>query len=448
MHRINGDSADIDRFRPRALSRDDAQVASPHAETGCQQSNDDVIGCIVNRCGGHPDLDSAVVNANDLACACPRSHQDSESAAAGPLLDWFGGSVSFNHGTSMILPRGRELGTLPRKPRLEGGGGTRAGGWGRGEEPDRVPRCAGEVGFLLARPLSKSRPLAKCNPIGDSRTLVAATSRRPDLRGVTSSDVYPLMMEFVEITHEDSVALVRLNRPPVNALSEAFADELRQAFDSVAGPSIRAVVVTGRPHFAAGGDIKGFQETYDQAGEERTGWAIQRAIVALENLPKPTIAAIHGYALGGGLELALGCDFRYLAEDATVGQPEILLGIIPGAGGTQRLPRVVGYQRAKEMIFSGREVGAEEALQTGLADKVVPSDDLLGLAMADARGWATKATLAIAAVKKSLDQGSALPVAEGILVEQTAFQESFATEDAREGVAAFIAKRPGEFKGR
>ena len=255
-------------------------------------------------------------------------------------------------------------------------------------------------------------------------------------------------MEFVEVTHEDSVALIRLNRPPVNALSESVAVELREAFESVADPSVRAVVVTGRPHFAAGGDIKGFRKTYDEDGEERTGGAIQLASAALESLAKPTIAAIHGYALGGGLELALGCDFRYLAEDAAIGQPEILLGLIPGAGGTLRLPRVVGYQRAKEMIFSGRQVGAEEALEIGLADKVAPSEVLLDLALADAREWATKATLAIAAAKRSLDQGAPLTVAAGVLVEQKAFQESFATEDAREGVAAFIAKRPAEFRGR
>ena len=116
-------------------------------------------------------------------------------------------------------------------------------------------------------------------------------------------------MEFVEVTHEDSVALIRLNRPPVNALSESVAVELREAFESVADPSVRAVVVTGRPHFAAGGDIKGFQDTYDEGGEELTGWAIQLAAAALENLAKPTIAAIYGYALGGGLELALGVTF-------------------------------------------------------------------------------------------------------------------------------------------
>ncbi len=255
-------------------------------------------------------------------------------------------------------------------------------------------------------------------------------------------------MEFVEVTKEGAIALVRLNRPPVNALSEAMAGELHEVFDSIDDPSIRAVVVTGQPHFAAGGDIKAFQKTYEEGGEERTGWALQLATAALERLPKPTIAAVHGYALGGGLELALGCDFRYLAEDASVGQPEILLGLIPGAGGTQRLPRVVGYQRAKEMIFSGRQVGAKEALRIGLADKVAPADELLDLAFADAHDWATKATLAISAAKKALDQGSVFPVDEGVRVEQSSFQESFATEDGREGVAAFIAKRPAEFKGR
>ena len=255
-------------------------------------------------------------------------------------------------------------------------------------------------------------------------------------------------MEFIEVATEGAIAVVRLNRPPVNALSEAMAGELHEVFDSIDNPSIRAVVVTGQPHFGAGGDIKGFQKTYQEGGEERTGWALQLAIAALERLPKPTIAAVHGYALGGGLELALGCDFRYLAEDALVGQPEILLGLIPGAGGTQRLPRVVGYQRAKEMIFSGRQVGSEEARRIGLADKVAPAADLLDMALADAHVWATKATLAISAAKTALDQGSALPVDEGVQVEQSSFQETFAGEDAREGVAAFITKRPADFKGR
>ena len=179
-------------------------------------------------------------------------------------------------------------------------------------------------------------------------------------------------MEFVDVTREESVAVVTLNRPPVNAMTEDFARELGDAFSECADPAIRAVVVTGQPHFAAGADIKGFQATFDAGVEERSAWTLQEAIGILESLEKPTIAAVHGYALGGGLELAMGADFRFLADDARVGQPEVLLGLIPGAGGTQRLARIVGYQRAKEMVLTGRQVDSEEALQIGLADQDLP----------------------------------------------------------------------------
>ncbi|HEY4606618.1 MAG TPA: enoyl-CoA hydratase-related protein [Acidimicrobiia bacterium] len=255
-------------------------------------------------------------------------------------------------------------------------------------------------------------------------------------------------MEYVEVTVDGAVALVRLNRPPVNALAEEVALELKAAFVDCDDPGIRAVVVTGQPHFAAGADIKGFQSTFDAGVEERSAWTLQEAINALEALEKPTIAAIHGYALGGGLELAMGADFRYLADDAKVGQPEILLGLIPGAGGTQRLARLVGYQRAKEMVLTGRQLGADEALEIGLADKVFPSHELLDATMEEAREWATRPTRAIAAAKEALNSGSGLPVSEGLLVERFAFNESFKTEDAREGVAAFIEKRGADFKGR
>jgi enoyl-CoA hydratase/carnithine racemase len=255
-------------------------------------------------------------------------------------------------------------------------------------------------------------------------------------------------MEFVELTVDDTVALVRLNRPPVNALAEDMALELKEAFAGCADPAIRSVVVTGQPHFAAGADIKGFQATFDSGAEERSAWTLQEAIAALESLEKPTIAAVHGYALGGGLELAMGADFRYLAVDARVGQPEMLLGLIPGAGGTQRLSRLVGYQRAKEMVFSGRQVDAEEALEMGLADRVLPADELLEATMGTAREWATKPTRAIAAAKNALNSGFGVPVSEGLLIEREAFNDSFKTEDAREGVAAFIGKRQPDFKGR
>ena len=255
-------------------------------------------------------------------------------------------------------------------------------------------------------------------------------------------------MEFVEVTKEGSVAVVELNRPPVNALTEDFARELKEAFADCADPAVRSVVVTGHPHFAAGADIKGFQATYDSGVEERSAWTLQEAIGVLESLEKPTIAAVHGYALGGGLELAMGADFRFLAEDAKVGQPEILLGLIPGAGGTQRLARLAGYQRAKEMVLTGRQIDAAEALEIGLADQVFPPAELLDAAMKAAREWATKATRAVAAAKTALNTGFGTPVGEGLLIEREAFNASFKTEDAREGVAAFIAKREAEFKGR
>lgn len=152
-------------------------------------------------------------------------------------------------------------------------------------------------------------------------------------------------MALVETTREGAVALVRLNRPPVNALNEELASDLLNAFRQCEDPEIRAVVVTGEPNFAAGADIKRFREQMESgAVNDSTATALVDAIAALESLEKPTIAVVHGFALGGGLELAMGADFRYFADDARVGQPEILLGLIPGAGGTQRLARLIGYQ--------------------------------------------------------------------------------------------------------
>ncbi len=255
-------------------------------------------------------------------------------------------------------------------------------------------------------------------------------------------------MEYVDVTVDGAVALVRLDRPPMNALSDQMGMELQSALQQCEDPSIRAVVVTGQPHFAAGADIKGFKATFDSGGDERSASTLLEAIRILDSLAKPTIAAVHGYALGGGCELSLGCDFRYMADDAKIGQPEILLGIIPGAGGTQRLQRVVGFQTTKDLVYTGRHVGAEEALAIGYADKVAPSEELLDRALSDAADWATRATVALGAAKRALAAGRGVPLEEGFQIEQSAFREAFATEDAVEGVNAFVEKREAHFKGK
>lgn len=255
-------------------------------------------------------------------------------------------------------------------------------------------------------------------------------------------------MSLVEFTVEGAVALVRLNRPPVNALSEELSNDLLAALGKCEDDSIRAVVVTGHPHFAAGADIKGFQKAYDSGTHDTLAASLVRSIWALERLDKPTIAAVHGYALGGGLEVAMGCDFRYLAEDAQVGQPEIKLGIIPGAGGTQRLARIVGIQKAKDLVYTGRFVGAEEALALTLADRVFPADQLLERALADAAEWAKGPTKAIAAAKRAINRGIGKPLKKALEIEAAAFNDCFWTDDAKAGVAAFIAKRAAEFQGR
>jgi enoyl-CoA hydratase len=255
-------------------------------------------------------------------------------------------------------------------------------------------------------------------------------------------------MSLVEYTVEKNVALITLNRPPVNALSAELSADLAAAFEEAADPSVRAAVITGEPHFAAGADIKGFQAAYESGADDTLASDLGRAVRLLEELAKPTIAAVRGFALGGGLELAMGADFRYFADDARVGQPEILLGLIPGAGGTQRLPRLVGYQRAKEIIFTGRHIGAEEAHDVGLADKVLPAAQLLEAALADAGRWAAGPTFAFGAAKQSLNDALRLPLSDGLIAEVEGFQRCFRTADAREGVAAFVEKREAGFEGR
>ena len=254
-------------------------------------------------------------------------------------------------------------------------------------------------------------------------------------------------MELVDYSRHDAVAIITLDRPPVNALNPALIAEIEEAIELAEDDAVRAVVITGAPHFAAGADITGFQKAFDEGAQDRQASGLTEAVARLENLAKPTIAAVHGFALGGGLELAMGADFRYLAEGAKVGQPEILLGIIPGAGGTQRLARLVGPQRCKELCMTGRQLTADEALTLGIADKVVADNDLLDAALAAAAKFAAGPTQAFAAVKRAVSRGFDRPLAEGLAIESEQFSKVFRSNDARIGVAAFLAKESPDFTG-
>ena len=254
-------------------------------------------------------------------------------------------------------------------------------------------------------------------------------------------------MELVDYRMDGAVAVITLQRPPVNALNPALIADIAEAVGQAEAPDVRAVVITGSPHFAAGADITGFQASFDSGAEERQATGLSEAVIRLEGLAKPTIAAVSGFALGGGLELAMGADFRYLAESAKVGQPEILLGIIPGAGGTQRLARIVGPQRCKELCMSGRHVGAEEAHAIGLADEIVPDDVLLDRAIEAATQFAAGPTVAYGAVKRAVARGFEGTLDDGLAVEAEEFATVFATRDARIGVKAFLDKERPEFTG-
>ena len=257
------------------------------------------------------------------------------------------------------------------------------------------------------------------------------------------------MGEFVHVERgDDGVALIRLDRPKMNALSQALLEELKDAADELTADPPGAVVVWGGERiFAAGAEISEFSGP-DEA--RAIGGKFRAALDALAAIPRATIAAVNGYALGGGCELALACDFRVAAENTKFGQPEILLGIIPGGGGTQRLARLVGASRAKDMILTGRQVDATEAQRIGLADRVVASDSVLD----EARRWAAElaqgALVGHALAKKAIDDGLDRSLADGLALEQDLFVDVFRSEDARIGVESFLANGPGKasFTGR
>jgi enoyl-CoA hydratase/carnithine racemase len=257
------------------------------------------------------------------------------------------------------------------------------------------------------------------------------------------------MSEFVHVERrDDGVAIVRLDNPKVNALSSEVLSQLEAAARALTDDPPGAVVVTGGDRvFAAGADISEFGGPADA---ERIGGLFLSSLTAVTRIPRATIAAVSGYALGGGCELALACDFRIVSTRARFGQPEILLGIIPGGGGTQRLPRLVGVARAKEIILTGRQVDAEEALRLGLVDEVVEPEVLFDRAVARASELAAGAVVAQASAKQAIDAGLDGPLATGLDLEQRLFAEVFDTEDARTGVASFLEHGPGKaaFRGR
>jgi enoyl-CoA hydratase/carnithine racemase len=250
----------------------------------------------------------------------------------------------------------------------------------------------------------------------------------------------------VRLEVADGVGVVRLDRPPANAIDLVLGRALGEAI-ATAGErdDVGALVVWGGPTiFAAGADIKAMAD-WGPSEVRPSVDALGDACDLLESLPKPAIAAINGFALGGGLELALACDLRYVAEDAQLGQPEIRLGVIPGAGGTQRLVPLVGPARTRELVYTGRRVGAEEALRLGLAERVLPPDEVFAAAIADAAELARGPGAALAAAKAAIRAATLTPGPDGIREERALFLQLFGTDDQREGMHAFLEKRPPRF---
>jgi enoyl-CoA hydratase len=246
-------------------------------------------------------------------------------------------------------------------------------------------------------------------------------------------------------------AVITLNRPKaLNALNAKLYSELGQVTDELAAnDEVKAIVITGSGDkaFAAGADIV-YMAPLNSLECRKFVMSVKDILLKFENLPKPTIAALNGMALGGGCELAMCCDLRIAEEQAVFGQPEINLGIIPGAGGTQRLPRLVGAAKAKELVYLGGSINAAEAHRIGLVNMVVPTGTSLEKARQIAGKLASKGPVALAAAKAAINVGTQVDLAAGLTYEAECFSSLFATEDQKEGMKAFMEKRPAEFKGR
>ncbi|RJX26483.1 MAG: enoyl-CoA hydratase [Dethiobacter sp.] len=258
--------------------------------------------------------------------------------------------------------------------------------------------------------------------------------------------------EFVNWTQEGNIAVVVVDNPPMNVLSSKVAEELLASFKEInAAENCRVMVLTGAGEkaFMAGADINELAEIIrTSASTLPYTKKLHDTFNYLENLPIPAIAAINGYALGGGLELALACDIRIASEKALLGVPEVKLGLFPGAGGTQRLPRLIGASLAKEMLFTGEPLTAAESLRSGLVNKVVPHGEVFSAARERAHLLASRPAMALKLVKEAVNRGIKLPLEEGCRVESDLLDRAFRTEDAREGVQSFLEKREAKFKHR
>ena len=257
------------------------------------------------------------------------------------------------------------------------------------------------------------------------------------------------MGEFVRLEVQDAVATIRLDRPPANAIDERLSLEIWDAAKVVANDeAIHAAVVWGGERvFSGGADIGAMADLGPRDIAPVVG-ALESALRHLEAVPKVVIAAINGYALGGGCEIALCADLRFAAEDAKLGQPEIRIGIAPGAGGTQRLPRLIGLPRARDLIYTGREVDAAEALAIGLVDRVLPPAEVYPAALAEAARYASGPTLAYRAAKLAVNAAAQSSQETGLEIERELFRDLFATRDQKEGMRAFLEKREPRFEGK